>query len=125
VNQNAVGTEVLNRAMRVHSSLGPGLLESVYELCLAYELSRAGLQTTRQTALPVTYDGMEIEGGFRVDLVVENLVIVEIKAVEKILPVHRSQLLTYLKLSGLKLGYLLNFNVSHMRDGIKRVVNGL
>ena len=125
MNQNAIGTVVLNRAMKVHTSLGPGLLESVYELCLAHELSRAGLRTMRQTALPVCYDDVEIEGGFRVDLVVEDLVIIEIKAVEKILPVHRSQLLTYLKLSGLKLGYLLNFNVPHMRDGIKRVVNGL
>lgn len=125
VNQNAIGTVVLNRAMKVHTSPGPGLLESVYELCLAHELSGAGLQIKRQTALPVSYDGVEIEGGFRVDLVVEDLLIVEIKAVEEVLPVHRSQLLTYLKLSGLKLGYLLNFNVPHMRDGIKRVVNGL
>ena len=111
--------------MKVHTSLGPGLLESVYELCLAHELTRSGMRTARQTALPVTYDGMEIEGGFRADLVVEGLVIVEVKAVEKILPVHQSQLLTYLKLSGLKLGYLLNFNVPHLRDGIRRVVNGL
>lgn len=125
MNQNAVGTVVLNRAMKVHTSLGPGLLESVYELCLAHELTSAGLRTTRQKALPVSYGGVEIEGGFRVDLVIEELVIVEIKTVEKILPVHRSQLLTYLRLSGLKLGYLLNFNVPHMRDGIKRVVNGL
>jgi len=116
---------VLNRAMKVHTSLGPGLLESVYELCLAHELSESGMRATRQTALPVIYDGMEIEGGFRADMVVEDLVIVEIKAVDKLLPVHHSQLLTYLKLSGLKLGYLLNFNVPHMRDGIRRVVNGL
>ena len=116
---------VLNRAMKVHTSLGPGLLESVYELCLAHELSKSGMRATRQTALPVIYDGMEIEGGFRADMVVEDLVIVEIKAVYKLLPVHHSQLLTYLKLSGLKLGYLLNFNVPHMRDGIRRVVNGL
>jgi GxxExxY protein len=125
VDQNAVGTVVLNRAMKVHTSLGPGLLESVYEICLTYELSKMGIKASRQTALPVRYDGIEIEGGFRVDLVVEGLVIVEIKAVEQALPVHRSQLLTYLKLSGLKLGYLLNFNVPHMRDGISRVVNGL
>lgn len=125
MNENAVGTAVLNRAMKVHSSLGPGLLESVYELCLVHELSKMGIKASRQVALPVRYDGVEIEGGFRVDLVVEDQVIVEIKAVEKILPVHRSQLLTYLRLSGLKLGYLLNFNVSHMRDGIRRVVNGL
>jgi GxxExxY protein len=125
VNENAIGTAVLNCAMKVHTSLGPGLLESVYELCLAHELSKIGMKATRQTALPVCYDGLEIEGGFRVDLVVENLVIVEVKAIERLLPVHRSQLLTYLRPSGLKLGYLLNFNVAHMRDGIKRVVNGL
>ena len=125
MNPNAVGSMVLNCAMKVHTSLGPGLLESVYELCLAHELLKSGVRAVRQTAIPVIYDGMEIEGGFRADLVVEGLVIVEIKSIDKILPVHRSQLLTYLKLSGLKLGYLLNFNVSHMRDGIGRVVNGL
>ena len=125
MDANTIGTMVLNRAMKVHTSLGPGLLESVYELCLAHELSESGMRATRQTALPVIYDGMEIEGGFRADMVVEDLVIVEIKAVDKLLPVHHSQLLTYLKLSGLKLGYLLNFNVPHMRDGIRRVVNGL
>lgn len=125
VNPNTVGTMVLNCAMKVHTSLGPGLLESVYELCLTHELSKSGMRSARQTALPVTYDGIEIEGGFRADVIVEDLVIVEIKAVEKILPVHNSQLLTYLKLSGLKLGYLLNFNVPHLRDGIRRVVNGL
>ena len=116
---------VLNCAMKVHTSLGPGLLESVYELCLTHELSKSGIRSARQTALPVTYDGMEIEGGFRADVIVEDLVIVEIKTVEKILPVHNSQLLTYLRLSGLKLGYLLNFNVPHLRDGIRRIVNGL
>ena len=125
MNENEIGTAVLNCAMKVHTSLGPGLLESVYELCLTHELSRSGMRAARQTALPVTYDGIEIEGGFRADVIVEDLVIVEIKAVEKILPVHNSQLLTYLRLSGLKLGYLLNFNVPHLRDGIRRVVNGL
>ena len=122
MNQNAVGTVVLNRAMKVHTSLGPGLLESVYELCLVHELSKMGIKASRQVALPVRYDGIEIEGGFRVDLVIEDQVIAEIKAVEKILPVHKSQLLTYLRLSGLKLGYLLNFNVPLLKDGIKRMV---
>ena len=125
MNPNAVGTAVLKCAMKVHTSLGPGLLESVYELCLAHELSRSGMKSLRQIGLPVTYDGMEIEGGFRADIVVEGLVILEVKVVDKLLPVHHSQLLTYLKLSGLKLGYLLNFNVPHLRDGIRRVVNGL
>jgi GxxExxY protein len=125
VNENAIGNEVLKSAMKVHTSLGPGLLESVYELCLVHELSKGGLKAVRQVALPVRYGGLEIDGGFRVDMLVEDLVIVEVKAVEKLMPVHKSQLLTYLRLSGCKLGYLLNFNVSHMRDGIKRVVNGL
>ena len=125
MNENAIGNEVLKSAMKVHTSLGPGLLESVYELCLVQELSKNGLKVERQVALPVRYDGLEINGGFRVDILVESLVVIEVKAVEKLLPVHKSQLLTYLRLSGCKLGYLLNFNIPHMRDGIKRVVNGL
>jgi len=125
VDENAIGNEVLKSAMKVHTSLGPGLLESVYELCLVHELSKGGLKAERQVALPVRYGGLEIDGGFRVDMLVEDSVIVEIKAVEKLMPVHKSQLLTYLRLGGCKLGYLLNFNVAHMRDGIKRVVNGL
>ncbi len=125
MNENAIGHEVLKCAMKVHTSLGPGLLESVYELCLVHELSRCGLKSERQVALPVRYDGLEINGGFRLDVLVEGLVIIEVKAVEKLMLVHKSQLLTYLKLSGCKLGYLLNFNVPHMRDGINRVVNGL
>jgi GxxExxY protein len=125
MNENAIGDAILGCAMKVHSSLGSGLLESVYELCLAHELSNSGLRTERQVALPVRYDGIEIEGGFRVDILVEGLVIIEVKAVEKVLPVHKSQLLTYLKLNGCKLGYLLNFNVPHMRDGISRMVNAL
>jgi len=125
MNENAIGNEVLKSAMKVHTSLGPGLLESVYELCLVQELSKNGLKVERQVALPVRYGGLEINGGFRVDILVESLVVIEVKAVEKLLPVHKSQLLTYLRLSGCKLGYLLNFNIPHMRDGIKRVVNGL
>ena len=125
MNENAIGSSVLGCAMKIHTALGPGLLESVYEICMIHELAKIGVKTARQTPLPVRYDGLEIEGGFRVDLVVENLVILELKAVEELMPVHKSQLLTYLRLSGLKLGYLLNFNVPHMRDGIKRVVNGL
>ena len=125
MRENQIGDVIVRGAMAVHSALGPGLLESVYELCLVHELSKAGLKAERQVALPVRYGGLEIDGGFRVDMLVGDLVIVEIKAVEKLMPVHKSQLLTYLRLSGCKLGYLLNFNVSHMRDGIKRVVNGL
>ncbi len=125
MNENAIGEIVLGSAMKVHSSLGPGLLESVYELCMVHELSKSELKAERQIALPVRYDESEIEGGFRVDILVEDSVIVEVKAVEKVLAVHKAQLLTYLKLSGCKLGYLLNFNVPHMRDGINRVVYGL
>ncbi len=124
MDENTIGGEVLKSAMKVHTSLGPGLLESVYELCLVHELSKSGLKAERQVALPVRYDGLEINGGFRVDVLVDDLVVIEVKAVEKLLPVHKSQLLTYLRLSGCKLGYLLNFNVPHMRDRIKRVVNG-
>jgi GxxExxY protein len=125
VNENAIGNEVLKSAMKVHTSLGPGLLESVYELCLVHELTKSGLKAERQVALPLHYGGLEINGGFRVDILVEGLVVIEVKAVEKLMPVHKSQLLTYSRLNGCKLGYLLNFNIPHMRDGIKRVVNGL
>ena len=125
MDENTIGGEVLKSAMKVHTSLGPGLLESVYELCLVHELSKSGLKAERQVALPVRYDGLEINGGFRVDVLVDDLVVIEVKAVEKLLPVHKSQLLTYLRLSGCKLGYLLNFNVPHMREMIKRAVNQL
>lgn len=120
---NDVGERILGCAMRVHSVLGPGLLESAYEVCLAHEISKAGLEVSRQVALPVIYDEIELDAGYRLDLLVNNVVIVELKVVEKLLPIHTAQLLSYLKLSNRKLGYLLNFNVIHMRDGIKRAVN--
>jgi GxxExxY protein len=125
VDENGIGDAVLEGAMKVHSALGAGLLESVYELCMLHELANSGLKVESQVAFPVRYGGVEINGGLRVDILVQGSVIIEIKAVEKLLPVHKSQLLTYLRLSGCKLGYLLNFNVPLMRDGIKRVVNGL
>jgi GxxExxY protein len=118
-----LGERILGCAMKVHSALGPGLLESAYEVCLVHELSKAGLTVARQVALPVIYDDVELDAGFRIDLLVEDTVILEIKAVEKLLPVHTAQLLSYLKLSKRKMGYILNFNVVHMRDGIKRIVN--
>lgn len=121
--ENDVGERILGCAMKVHSVLGPGLLESAYEVCLAHEMSKAGLEVGRQVALPVIYDEIELDAGYRLDLLVNNAVIVELKVVEKLLPIHTAQLLSYLKLSNRKLGYLLNFNVIHMRDGIKRVVN--
>ena len=125
MNENEVGKIVLGAALRVHTALGPGLLESAYEICLAHEIVKQGLSIKQQVLLPVHYDGLELDAGYRLDLLVHNKVIVELKAVEKLLPVHTAQLLSYLKLSQLALGYLLNFNVVHMRDGIKRVVNKL
>jgi len=122
---NAVSGIVVDASMRVHSRLGPGLLESTYEACLAFELRRRGLQVLTQLALPVTYDELEIELGYRIDMLVEGCVIVELKALAKIHPVHRAQLLSYLRLSGRKVGLLINFNVPHLKDGITRVVNDL
>ncbi len=109
--------------MKVHTALGPGLLESVYEVCLAQELMERRRAVERQRAVPVIYGPNRLETGFRIDLVVDGLVVVEVKAVEKVLPVHVAQVITYLKLGGYQLGYLLNFDVVHMRDGVKRLVN--
>jgi GxxExxY protein len=114
---------IIEAAMRVHSALGPGLLESAYEACLLYELRKAGLRVEAQVPLPVVYEDVRLDAGYRLDLVVERRVIVELKAVDAIAPIHHAQLLSYLKLSGLKVGLLLNFHVVHMRDGIKRMVN--
>ncbi len=114
--------QILGAAIAVHRALGPGLLESAYEACLAFELVDRGLAIVRQTALPVVYRGVRIDCGYRLDLVVEGEVIVEIKAVERILPVHEAQILTYLKLSELPVALLLNFNVPLLKDGIKRFV---
>jgi GxxExxY protein len=122
---NAISGQIVNAAMMVHSSLGPGLLESAYEGCLVHELQKRGLHIATQVILPVTYDGIKIDAGYRIDLKVADMVIVEVKAVDKLAPIHEAQLLTYLKLSGIKLGLLLNFNVVHMRDGMKRMVNQL
>ena len=123
MSENSLGDAILGCAMTVHSALGPGLLESTYEVCMVHEFSKAGLTVAKQVALPVRYDGIELDAGYRIDLLVEDMVILELKVVEKLLPIHTAQLLSYMKLSELKLGYLLNFNVVHMRDGIKRVVN--
>ena len=125
MTENEIGEAVLGAAMKVHSAVGPGLLESVYEVCLAYELEKQGHEIRRQVSLPVEYDGKRIDAGFRPDILVADKVLVEVKAVERMAPIHTAQILTYLRLSGYKLGYLLNFNVVHMRDGIKQVVNGL
>ena len=119
--------QIVDAAYRVHTTLGPGLLESVYEAALAYELEKRGLRITgtRQQAIPVVYETVHILTGFHADLVVEDKVIVEIKALEIIAPVHKKQLLTYLKLADKRLGLLINFNVALIKDGITRIVNGL
>lgn len=119
---DAIGKAVVNAAFKVHTELGPGLLEGVYEVCLAHELTKHGLKVERQIALPVLYDGVKIEAGLRLDLLVEGKLIVELKAVENLLPVHKAQLLTYLKLSKRRLDLLNNFNVPLIKDGIKRVI---
>jgi GxxExxY protein len=115
---------VITAATRVHSELGPGLLESTYTACLQYELRKAGFMSNAQVGLPVVYDGVKLDVGYRIDLLVENLVIVELKSVDAIAPVHQAQIISYLKLSGRCLGLLINFNVAHLKDGIKRFVNG-
>src|SRR4051812_28319353 len=111
--------------MKVHSALGPGLLESAYETCLLYELENQGVSARRQVLIPVRYEALTIDNGYRADLLIGDRVVVELKVVDAILPVHRSQLLSCLRLGGFKLGYLLNFNVVHMRDGIVRMVNNI
>jgi GxxExxY protein len=115
----------LGCALKVHRALGPGLLENAYEACLAHEIGKAGLSCKRQLAMPVQYDGVRVDLGYRLDLLVADLVVVEIKAVERLLDVHRAQLISYLRLGGHRLGYVLNFNVTVLKNGILRVANGL
>jgi GxxExxY protein len=123
MEHSQISGAIIDAAMKVHSALGPGLLESTYEACLIHELWKTGMKVEAQVCLPVVYDGVTIDAGYRIDLLVAGTVIVELKAVEKVLPIHQAQLLSYLKLSGKKVGLLINFNVLHLRDGIKRVVN--
>jgi GxxExxY protein len=113
---------LVGAAIDVHRTLGPGLLESTYEVCLAHELTRRGLTVARQLALPVVYDTVRLDAGYRIDLLVDDAVIVEVKAVEALAPVHEAQLLTYLRLSGRRLGYLINFNVALLKHGLKRMI---
>jgi GxxExxY protein len=121
-NIERVGKAVLNAAFKVHTALGPGLLESVYETCTAFELTQSGLRALTQVALPVTYQGIKMDAGLRLDMVVEDSVIVEFKSVDTMNPIFEAQLITYLKLTGIRLGFLINFNVIHLKDGIKRIV---
>ncbi|WP_172358913.1 MULTISPECIES: GxxExxY protein [Thermoleptolyngbya] len=119
-----ISGQVIGAAIAVHRELGPGLLESVYEACLVHELRQRGVQIEQQIPQPVIYKGLQLECGYRLDLLVENRVIVELKAVETLLPIHEAQLLTYLKLRQLRLGLLINFNVPILKHGIKRLLNG-
>jgi len=118
-----VFSTVLDCSFKVHTALGQGLLESAYEECLYYELMQSGLKVRKQKALPLIYEEVKLDAGYRVDLLVENKVIIEIKSVDSLADIHLAQILTYLKLSGCKLGLLLNFNVRHLKDGIKRVIH--
>ncbi len=117
-----VGKAVLDAAFKVHTSLGPGLMESAYEVCHAYELRQSGLQVQTQVVLPISYEDVKIDAGYRIDMLVKNCVIVELKVVEKMTPLHEAQLLTYMKLSKVRLGFLINFNVVLLKYGIKRMV---
>ena len=124
MTENEIARQILDTAFIVHTKLGPGLLESVYEVVMAYELKKKGLTAERQKAMPITYDGIRFDEAFRSDVVVNGKVIVELKSVEALLPVHAKQLLTQLRLSGLRLGLLINFAEAHRKNGIKRVING-
>lgn len=125
MSENELSKIILNKSFEIHKGLGPGLLESVYEDILSYELRQLGLMVSRQQSLPVLWKGVKMEQGFRADLIVENKVLIEIKSVENMLPVFHKQVLTYLKITEIKLGLLINFNEPLLRYGIKRIVNGL
>lgn len=122
---NAISGQVVDAAMKVHSALGPRLLESAYEACLDHELRNRGLRTRRQVTLPLSYDGVAVEAGYRIDLLVEEVVVVELKTVAKLTPLHDAQLLSYLKLGGHRVGLLINFHVPRLRDGVRRLANGV
>lgn len=120
---NQISGAVVDASMKVHTALGPGLLESAYAKCLIHELRKRGLRVDVQVPVPVSYDGEMLDTGYRADLVVEDAVLVELKSIETILPVHKAQLLSYLRLSHKRIGLLINFNVAHLRDGITRIIN--
>lgn len=120
---NDLTEKIIGCAIKVHKVLGPGLLESAYEVCLVHELRKAGLKAERQVALPVIYEGLRLDADYFIDILVEDTVVIELKSVEHILPIHEAQLLTYLKLANKKLGLLINFNVTLLKNGIKRRIN--
>ena len=124
ISPQRISHAVITAAMRVHTELGPGLLESTYSACLQFELAEAGFSSRREVGVPVVYKGVKLDLGYRIDLLVRELVIVEIKSVDAIAPIHHAQLISYLRLTGKSLGLLINFNVVHLKDGIKRFVNG-
>ena len=122
MNEEEIFKKILDCSFKVHTELGPGLLESAYEEWLTYELKKFGLMVEKQKPLPLVYEGIKLDAGYRVDLLIENKIIVEIKSVDALADIHMAQILTYLKLSGCRLGLLINFNVKHLKDGIKRVI---
>ena len=125
MNENDISKLIIGKAIDIHREIGPGLLESAYENSLAYELQESGLEVRQQVPMPFLYKTVKLDVGYRIDLIVNNKVIIEIKSIENLAPVHYAQTLTYLKLSGLKLGLLINFNVKLLREGIHRIVNNL
>ena len=125
MHENDIATKIIGSALEVHRRLGPGLLESTYETCLAYEIVQAGLSVQQQIALPVVYKEVKLNAGYRIDLLVEHKVIIEIKSVEALADIHTAQLLTYLKLKDLRLGLLVNFNEMLLKNGLRRIVNNL
>ena len=125
MTENEIATIIVDACYRIHTGLGPGLLESAYEACLVYELVRRGLRVEQQKSLPVFYKEVHLDVGYRLDILVEGSVIIELKAVEKLLPIHEAQLLSYLKLSGCRVGLLINFNAPVLKQGIRRLVNNL
>jgi GxxExxY protein len=125
MDENQISKIIVDKCFKIHKNLGPGLFESVYEEVLSYELEKENIKVIRQVPLPVIYESIKLDIGFRVDLIVEQKVIIELKSIEAILPVHKKQILTYLKLSNIKLGLLVNFNVDLIKNGIFRIVNNL
>lgn len=125
MTENEISKHIISSAIKIHRELGPGLLESVYEATLAHELKQSGLDVLQQVAVPLVYKDIEMNIGYRLDMLIEGKVLVELKSVENLAPVHFAQTLTYLRLSGIKLGLLINFNVALLKDGLHRVVNGL
>ena len=121
---NEMSGKIISSAMKVHTKLGPGLLENAYETCLSYEIRKTGMKAERQKTLPLIYDGKRMDIDYKIDILVEDTIIVELKSVERIIPIYEAQLLSYLKISGKQIGLLINFNVEHLRNGIKRMVNG-